>query len=72
MTMLNHSAHLWWRQTILGLMSKLKNTPHSSYFADALYILLDVRTLQFQVNVLGYSRQQILDGLIATIDRLVN
>lgn len=72
MTMLNHPAHLWWRQTILGLMEKLGTHGQSSYFADALYILLDVRTLQFQVNVLGYSRQQILDGLIATIDRLVN
>ncbi|MFZ4827357.1 MAG: TetR/AcrR family transcriptional regulator [Phototrophicaceae bacterium] len=72
MTMLNHSAHLWWRQTILGLMGRLGTHAQSSYFADAVYILLDVRTLQFQMSVLGYSRQQILEGLIATVDRLVD
>ncbi len=67
---LQHPAHFWWRQTILGLLRQLAPDQDHSYTADVLYIMLDVRTISFQRHQLGYSPQRILDGLNALIEKL--
>jgi AcrR family transcriptional regulator len=69
---LEHPAHVWWRQTIHGLLIQLNLTGDMDYLTDVLYILLDARTIRFQQQILGYSLQRIQDGLIATLLKLVN
>lgn len=69
--MLHHPAHLWWRQTILALLQRLALPGDVEYTADALYLLLDVRTLLYQQEVQGYDLQRITDGLHEVLGRLV-
>ena len=70
-SILQHPAHLWWRQTILGLLSSSDVTGDPDYAADTLYLLLDVQTIRFQRYLLGYDTSRVLDGLLETIDRLL-
>lgn len=60
---LDHPAHYWWRQTIMGLLAQLRPDEDVRYAADMLYLMLDVRTLRFQRDSLGYSMDEIRDGL---------
>lgn len=66
--MLYHPAHLWWRQTIAGLLSRLQPAGDSSYIADVLYILLDVQTIRFQRLSHHYDLAQIVAGLQMTLN----
>jgi len=66
---LEHPAHYWWRQTLLGLLQRQLPGEDVSYRADVLYVMLDVRTIQFQQRM-GYDEAQILSGLQDTADRL--
>lgn len=68
---LDHRAHYWWRQTIAGLLSQLLGGQDVRYQTDIFYVMLDVRTLRFQREVLGYSDDFILEGMYATLDRLI-
>lgn len=68
--MLSHPAHVWWRQTIVGLLSRLDLDADTSYIADMLYIMLDVQSIRFQRRVQGYDLQRIIDGLHMAIARL--
>lgn len=45
---LDHPAHLWWRQTIRGLLAQIKPALNLDYLADLLYLMLDVRSIRFQ------------------------
>lgn len=65
---LDHQAHFWWRQTIIGLLEQILTQRDVRYFADVIYVMLDVRTLRFQRSVLGYDNETILTGLHQTID----
>ncbi|MDX2162306.1 MAG: helix-turn-helix domain-containing protein [bacterium] len=74
---LMHPAHGWWWQTIRGLLARIdfshKPTPPDlDYMTDALYILLDVRTIRFQREGRGWSLQRIQDGLLTLIDTLID
>ncbi|GAB4512374.1 MAG: TetR/AcrR family transcriptional regulator [Anaerolineae bacterium] len=68
---LEFPAHLWWRQTIRGLLARLGVGGDLDYAADVFYVLLDAQTIYFQRQSLGYDRQRILDGLHATLSRFV-
>lgn len=70
-SMLEHPAHLWWRQTILGLLQRCDVITDTQYAADLLYVALDVQTIQFQRTALGYSMERLLDGLHQTLDSLL-
>jgi AcrR family transcriptional regulator len=69
--MLRHPAHLWWRQTIHGLLVQLNPPGDVDYMADMLYVLLDVQTIRFQRRAQGYNLQRIVDGLHMVLSRLL-
>ena len=60
---LQHPAHLWWRQTIRGLLQQLKPAGDLDYLSDVFYVMIDVNTLRFQRHVLGYDLPRIIEGL---------
>ncbi len=70
--LLNAPAHLWWRQTIRGLLLRAASLPDPDYTADLLYIMLDAQTIHFQQETLGYDMPRILAGLDQTLDDLLN
>ncbi len=70
-SILQHPGHLWWRQTIHGLLQEIAPPGDLDYTADVLYVMLDVQTLRFQRYTLGYDLERILDGMVTTIDRLL-
>jgi AcrR family transcriptional regulator len=63
---LGSEAHLWWRQTLRGLLFRAGVRNELDYLTDVLYVMLDVRTLRFQLQALGYNLEQILTGLHTT------
>lgn len=67
---LAHPAHIWWRDTIFGLLTQMQVDGNVSYLTDVIYVMLDVVTVHFQTESLGYSTEQVFDGLIETLDRL--
>ncbi|MGB7339163.1 MAG: helix-turn-helix domain-containing protein [Phototrophicaceae bacterium] len=69
--MLNHPAHIWWRQTIMGLLNRFALDIDSAYIADMLYIMLDVQTIRFQRRIQGYDITRIVDGLHMVLARLL-
>ena len=70
-SILQHPAHLWWRQTIHGLLRQLDPPGDLDYSADVLYVMLDVQTQRFQRHTLHYDLERILRGLMATVDRIL-
>jgi AcrR family transcriptional regulator len=68
---LTFPAHVWWRQTIRGLLNRLDVTLDRDYAADVLYTMLNVYTIQFQLDALGYSPDQIHTGLSQLLDSLI-
>lgn len=70
--MLQHPAHLWWRQTISGLLAQSGADGDVSYMTDVIYIMLDVSTIRFQRRALGYDRDRILNGIRDLIKRFVS
>lgn len=70
--MLDHPAHLWWRQTIRGLLAALRPSLDLDYAADMLYIMLDARTIYYQRTVRHYDAERIIAGLHDIVDHLVS
>ncbi|RMG83397.1 MAG: TetR/AcrR family transcriptional regulator [Chloroflexi bacterium] len=70
-SILSHPAHIWWRNTIHGLLQRLHVSGDIDYLTDVLYVLLDVQTLRFQRYTLGYDIPRILDGMAEVVSRLV-
>lgn len=68
---LGHPAHLWWRQTIRGLLVQLQPTVDVEYASDVLYVMLDPRTIRYQIASRSLDNDQILSGLIDVLDRLI-
>jgi AcrR family transcriptional regulator len=68
---LTHPAHLWWRQTIRGLLAQI--TPHQDidYLSDVLYIMLDARSILFQQQTQGYDAQRLSNGLMSLLLKLI-
>jgi AcrR family transcriptional regulator len=71
-TLLHAPAHLWWRQTIRGLLLRTGCAPDPDYAADVLYVMLDAQTIYFQKAHLGYDLPRILAGLDHTLSALLN
>lgn len=71
-TILAHPAHMWWRMTIRGLLQRLKGGSDLDidYAADMLYMMVDVRTLCFQMHTLGYDEHRIITGLKNVVNQL--
>lgn len=69
-TLLAHPAHTWWRDTIRGLLEQIGVETSLDYLTDVLYIMLAPSTIHFQQTHLGYTLDQIIAGLTATLDRL--
>lgn len=67
---LEHPAHIWWRQTIFGLLERMQIRGDIDYIADTLYVMIGPGTLRFQIMSQGYDTQRILDGLHTYVDRL--
>lgn len=67
---LNHPAHLWWRMTIRGLLQRIQPSGDVDYAADVLYVMLDVHTIYFQRETLGYDIPRIINGLTSTLNAL--
>lgn len=67
-----HPAHIWWRETIRGLLNQMKVEGNISYLTDVIYVMLDVVTVRFQIEALGYTTEQVIAGLTETLDRLTN
>jgi AcrR family transcriptional regulator len=57
-------------QVIFGLLTKMRPGIDHNYNADVLYVMLDVRTIIYQRDQMGYSREIIIDGLNNTLDKL--
>lgn len=68
--MLQHPAHYWWRTTIRSLLVRSAIEGDCDYLADALYIMLDVRTIAYQRQAQGYPLARIIDGLYSLLDAL--
>ncbi len=68
---LSHPAQFWWRQTIFGLLKPLRPAQDMNYAADVLYLLVDVRTIQYLLHERGYSPDQIAQALHATAHALI-
>ncbi len=69
--MLRHPAHIWWRQTIIGLLDQMAYQGDTEYAADMLYIMLDVQTLHFQRGLRGYTLERIIAALRQVAAQLV-
>ena len=69
---LQHPAHRWWRQTIRGLLQQLHPVVDVEYAADLLFVMLDPRTIQFQMHVHGFSAAHIGANLITVLDSLLD
>lgn len=69
---LSHPAHIWWRQTIVGLLARLNLDVDISYLADLLYVMLDVQAIHFQYSVQNYDVERIVAGLHTTLWRFAN
>lgn len=70
--MLQHPAHMWWRQTIIGLLTQAGVTGDVNYKADVFYVMLDVTTIRFQRRTLGYDSERIFNGFCELLDTLLS
>lgn len=70
-SILQHPAHLWWRQTIIGLLTQSGAQGDLSYLTDVIYVMLDVTTIRFQRRTLGYDRDRILAGFRDLLEKFV-
>lgn len=66
-TLLDHPAHVWWRQTIRGLLQQLNPAGDLDYITDVLYVMVDAHAIHFQRYAMGYDTTRIQDGLISTL-----
>lgn len=68
---LAHPAHVWWRQTLRGLIMQINPTLDADYLADAIFVLLDVHNVYFLLTERGYSLEHITANMRQMIERLV-
>lgn len=69
-TLLDHPAHRWWRQTIRGLLVRINPDLDIEYTADMLFVMLDPRTIRYQIIARGYDSERIGAALIAILRQL--
>lgn len=66
----DHPAHLWWRQTIRGLLPRIQPNLDADYMADVFFVMLDPRTISYQISARGYSFEQVADSLVEMLRRV--
>lgn len=69
--MLAHPAHLWWQQTVRGLLQRAGCAGDLDYLASALYALLDVHTIAFQRRLLDNDPERVVAGLRQLVTLIV-
>ena len=69
--LLGHPAHAWWRQTIRGLLARLKPDVDLDYTTDMIFVMLDPRTIHYQLTGRGYTPERIANGLIDILNRVI-
>mgnify|MGYP001034633116 CR=1 FL=1 len=69
---LEFPAHVWYRQTIRGLLGRAGATGDLDYLADVLYVMLNVETIHYQRHTLGYDQTRVIDGILRVADRLIS
>jgi AcrR family transcriptional regulator len=69
---LSAAAHLWWRQTVRGLLARLGLQQHLDYAADALYVMLEAHTLYFQQQTRHCALDELIAGIHALLDALLS
>lgn len=67
---LDHPAHHWQWQTIVGLLRQTGVASDIEYVADVIYVMLDPSTYHFQHYTRGYDHQRIVDGILGLLRRL--
>lgn len=70
--MLRHPAHRWWWQTIRGLLTRTGTPLNADYAADMLFVMLEPRTILFQIETHGYTPEQIAAHLSAAAEHLAH
>ena len=70
--MIDHPAHIWWRQTIRGLLLRMKPDFDVDYVSDVVFVMLDPRTLHYQTTARGFSYEQASDSLVTLLHRLID
>lgn len=68
-TALSHPAHIWWLATLRGLLSRLSVPLDVDYVASLVYIMLDPRTIGFQLQN-GFTQERILSNLQGVLELL--
>lgn len=68
---LDHPAHHWQWQTIVGLIRQINPSIDAEYCADVIYVMLDAGTYHFQRYVRGYTQDRILSGVIVCVQQLL-
>lgn len=68
---LAHPAHVWWRQTLRGLIMQINPMLDADYLADAIFVLLDVHNVYFLRTERGYSLEHITANMCQMIERLM-
>lgn len=67
---LDHPAHRWQWQTIVGLLRQTGVESDIEYVADVIYVMLDPATYHFQHHVRSYDHQRIVDGILGLLRQL--
>lgn len=67
---LAHQAHIWWRQTIRGLLGRSGIAGDLDYMADTLYVLADPQTIRFQMTMFRYDQARIVSGILYVMEQL--
>jgi AcrR family transcriptional regulator len=70
-SMLSHTAHWWWRMTIRALLLQAAISIDVDYATDTLYVLLDPRTVSFQLSMSQYDAARIEAGVLAVAERFL-
>jgi AcrR family transcriptional regulator len=70
-TPLSHPAQAWWRQTIYGLLKPIQPAQDMNYVADVLYLIVDIRNIQYLLHERSYTPDQIIQGLHTTFHALI-
>lgn len=68
---LDHPAHRWWRQTIRGLLGRIRPDLDVEYVTDMLFVMLDPRTIRYQIVARGYDASRIGAALITILRQII-
>lgn len=68
---LENPAHHWWRQTLRALLVRCSAAGDVEYWADVLYVMVDVATLRCQRDLHGFTLPRVIEGLRALTDRIL-